>query len=67
MTKTKNAYLALVSVLLSPVAVNADIIDAGTYTTDEASGLDWLDMVFTDGSSYNQTVVDIGAGGSLEG
>lgn len=46
---------------------NAAIIDNGIYTTDEASGLDWLDLTVTDGQSFNTVSERIGSGGNLEG
>lgn len=46
--------------------LRASIIDNGTYTTDTVSNLDWLDMSYTDGLSYNQTLALI-SGGSLNG
>jgi hypothetical protein len=45
----------------------ATLIDNGTFTTDDVSGLDWLDMSFTDGLSYNQVDLALGAGGTLAG
>ncbi|MDG2253943.1 MAG: VPDSG-CTERM sorting domain-containing protein [Opitutaceae bacterium] len=53
--------------LISASLTEAALIDNGTFTTDTASGLDWLDMSNTDGNSYNQTLTAISAGGSLDG
>ena len=33
--------------------VNGALIDNGTFTTDDVSGLDWLDFSFTDGQAYD--------------
>ena len=53
--------------LISASLTQAALIDNTTFTTDEATGLDWLDMNYTDGNSYNQTLAEISAGGSLVG
>ena len=53
--------------LISASLTEAALIDNGTFTTDTATGLDWLDMSNTDGNSYNQTLTAISAGGSLDG
>lgn len=36
--------------------VGAALIDNGTYTTDDVSKLNWLDLSITDGQSYNQAL-----------
>lgn len=53
--------------IVIPLTTNADLIDHGTFTSDQNSGLDWLDVVYTDGLSYNQVMVAISAGGKLDG
>lgn len=53
--------------LISASLTQAALIDNGGFITDEATGLDWLDMSNTDGNSYNQTLTAISAGGSLDG
>lgn len=58
--------LALVSLAAFALQAQASLIDFGTYTKDSSTGLDWLDMSFTDGLSYNQVSTAI-AGGSLNG
>lgn len=57
--RTRHIYLIVLSVLLSPIAAHADLIDAtanlvdnGTYTTDTSSGLDWLDLSLTSSATY---------------
>ena len=55
MTRTKSTFLALVAVLLSPMAANADLIDAGGSTVDTSSGLEWLDVTLTQGNSIVDT------------
>lgn len=36
--------------------VSAELIDHGTFTKDDVSGLDWLDLSVTAGQSYNTTL-----------
>ena len=48
MKRIKSTFLALV-VLLSPMAANADLIDAGGSTIDTLTGLEWLDLTSTVG------------------
>ena len=45
----------------------AALIDNGTYTTDTASGLDWLDLTETTGLSFNYVSSQPGANGQFEG
>ena len=59
--------LSLMVLLISASLTEAALIDNGTFTTDNATGLDWLDMSNTVGNSYNQTLTAISAGGSLDG
>jgi len=40
--------------LVLSASVNAALIDNGDYTTDTDTGLDWLDLTYTDGISYNE-------------
>ncbi len=55
--------LAFVMALLCSVTqAQAALIDNGTYITDTNSGLDWLEMSFTKGRSYNQVVTDTDGG-----
>lgn len=56
-------WLAVVTI--TPAHATA-LIDHGHYTTDTASGLDWLDMSFTRGQSYNQVAQRL-SGGDLDG
>ena len=55
MTRTKSTYLAVVAVLVIPMAANADLIDAGSSTIDTSTGLEWLDMDLTAGFSILDT------------
>ena len=56
MTRTKSIYLALLAVLLSPMAANAGLIDVGGSTIDTDSGLEWLDLTLTTGASYTNVI-----------
>ncbi len=49
------------------VSANAAIIDHGAYTTDTATGLDWLDVTASQGRSYDDVAAQLGAGGDFEG
>jgi hypothetical protein len=51
--------------LIASTSANAVIIDNGSYTT--VDGVDWLDMSFTDGKSYNDVLSLISIGQALEG
>jgi hypothetical protein len=55
MTRTKSTCLAILSILLSPVAANAGLINAGNSTIDTSTGLEWLDMDITEGNSILDT------------
>lgn len=46
---------ALLSVLSQ---ANAVLVDNGDYTTDTRTGLDWLDMSFSQGLSYNASIAN---------
>ena len=48
--------IATTTLILS-ASVNAAFIDNGSYTTDDVSGLDWLDLSITDGQSYNGALI----------
>lgn len=59
MTKRNALKLAALALLLGPLTANADFItattnltDQGTYTTDNSTGLDWLDLSVTANSTY---------------
>ena len=52
--------------LVLSTSVNAALLDFGTFSTDDDTGLDWLDMSYTDGMSYN-SVLAATNGGSLDG
>ena len=63
MTRTKSIYLALLAVLLSPMAANADLIDMGATTVDDATNLEWLDI--TESQGFSVDAILGGAGGFL--
>lgn len=48
-------------------STQAALIDNGTYTTDTASGLDWLDVTTSVNMSYNYVSSQFVAGGVFEG
>jgi len=52
MTKVKSTYLALVAVLLSPMAANAVLINgtslSGNTVVDTVNNQEWLDLSVTD-------------------
>lgn len=58
--------LTLITLAFSLTA-NAALIDNGVYTSDTASGLDWLDLTETRGLSYFDVVSNIENGGSFSG
>ena len=45
----------------------ASLIDNGTITTDDRTGLEWLDLTDTVGMSYDQVTAQMIDGGSLAG
>ena len=45
--------IAALSVLLSPMATNAELVDLGEVTRDTATNLEWLDLTVTAGVSYD--------------
>ena len=47
--------------------VNAAIISQGSYLTDTASGLDWLDMAPTYNLTFSQVVAELAPNGALAG
>lgn len=58
--------LATLTMAFAAIQAHAVLVDNGTYTTDTDTELDWLDMSFTNGMSYNAVVSAI-TGGSLNG
>lgn len=59
MVFSKTVKVAALCLLLGPLTANADLISAlanltdnGTYTTDNSTGLDWLDLTATANSTY---------------
>jgi len=65
----KSPLLSVVCACLLVATFNAKaaLIDNGQYTTDTASGLDWLDLTETDGMSFDAVAAQLGAGGLFEG
>lgn len=53
--KLRKLFLLVTLVVVSHAS--AIIVDNGDYTTDTTSGLDWLDISFTLGESYNTTLL----------
>jgi len=45
--------VTITTALAFTLNVNASLIDNGSYTTDDVSGLDWLDLSSTAGQSYS--------------
>lgn len=60
---TVGIFAVSISVHATPIT----IVDNGNYTTDELSGLDWLDLTETNALSYNYVNGQLGAGGAYEG
>lgn len=59
---------ALVGIVLTlSNSANAALIDNGSFTTDTASGLDWLDLTQTVNTEYSVVESQMGAGGQFEG
>ena len=53
--------LAVASLLLIvPFAASADLIDVGDTTIDDDTGLEWLDLTFTAGQSFNSIIGGFG-------
>ncbi len=46
-------YLLPACLIVLPLTAHSALIDNGSYTTDDVSGLDWYDLSFTTGISYN--------------
>ncbi len=55
-------FSVTMGLLISASLSQAALIDNGIFTTDEATGLDWLDLTYTDGDSYNTTLAAISTG-----
>ena len=50
-------YALVLALCLWFGAASASLVDNGSYTTDTASGLDWLDLDATDGMSWSEAPV----------
>ena len=55
------------SVLGLSINANALLIDNGTFTTDDSTELDWLDLTETAGMSYDDVSSQLGSGGLFYG
>lgn len=53
--KIRSILLSL-ALLSGSASANAILVDNEDFTTDTRTGLDWLDMSFTDGYSYNEVL-----------
>lgn len=62
----RNIFTACIF-LICTSSVHATLIDHGTYTTDDVSGLDWLDVTTTVNQSFNYVSSQFGAGSLYEG
>lgn len=63
----KHLLLSLMFLCNTANAASYNLVDYGTYTLDQNSGLEWLDTSFTQGKSYNQVLALLGNGQALEG
>lgn len=62
--------ILLAALLMGSQIANANtynLEDAGTYTKDLNTGLEWLDLSFTRGQSYNEVVSQLSSNPSLSG
>ena len=59
------SVFACVTLILGATA-QAALIDNGSFTTDDVSGLDWLDITETVNISFNDLVIQLGSGGAYE-
>lgn len=57
-------FTILAALLCGTQAASAAFIDHGTYLTDAASGLDWLDVTASVNWSYTDVSGQLAAGGS---
>ena len=55
-------FAVAMGLLISASLTQAALIDNGGFTTDTATGLDWLDMYHTQGNTYNETLAEISTG-----
>ena len=67
MPKAKVISIVVATLAIASLSSNSssELIDKGRYTADTVSGLDWLDLSYTLGRSYNS--VANGLGGFIEG
>jgi hypothetical protein len=63
--KMKRAIL--LSLISISSLVNAALIDHDTYSSDTATGMDWLDLTQTRGQSFDEVMSQTSAGQLLEG
>jgi hypothetical protein len=61
--------IVITGLLLSPIANSAtyNLVDNGTYTRDLNSNLEWLDLSFTQGLSYNSLLTELNTNSNLAG
>lgn len=60
-------YPILLTTTLFTNLASAALIDNNIYTTDTATGLDWLDLTQTVNTDYSLVESQMGAGGQFEG
>lgn len=53
--------------LFAPAISMAALVDHGTFTTDSAQGLDFLDLTASTNRSFNEVSAQFGSGGDFEG
>lgn len=59
--------ITCIVLITGAAATNAALIDHGSYTTDQISGLDWLDLTATRGMSYEEVIGQLSSGQKFEG
>ena len=65
-SKTSSTILIILGYLFTNSS-HAALIDNVNFTTDTATGLDWLDVTESIGLSYNFVTSQMGAGGQFDG
>ncbi len=58
---------ATVLLVLVSATAHAILIDMGNYSTDDDTGLKWLEVTETAGLSYNEVTSQFGTGGTYDG
>lgn len=74
MSRAIQVAMACLAIGIATTPVTAGLIStndahfgAGAITNDTATGLEWLDLTFTNGLSYNFVSTQFGSGGQFEG